>query len=65
MPVSDAGPEYAWFFRAEFAGADAVFGLAWCPPAALTGGGPPIRGGGDPGDGRLSRAFCSARGSCG
>ena len=42
--MSDAGPEYAWFFRAELAGADAVFGLAWCPPAALTGGGPPVRG---------------------
>jgi hypothetical protein len=49
---------------AELAGADAVFGLAWCPPTALTGGGPPVRGGGDPGDGRLPRASCSARGSC-
>jgi hypothetical protein len=29
---------------AELAGADAVFGLAWCPPTALTGGGPPVRG---------------------
>jgi hypothetical protein len=29
---------------AELASADAVFGLAWCPPTALTGGGSPVRG---------------------
>ena len=33
------------YLPAELAGADAVFGLAWCPPTALTGGGPPVGAG--------------------